>query len=228
MSENELLPRAAAGDVSAFERLYAQFFAFAVAKARRLAADPCERELAEDAAQLAFMSLWRGEWRLTDAGDPRGMIASRTRDYFRTLRQHQPARRNNPLPDNDDAIDARILRSPVPSIEDVLIDDAERQQLRAAVARLQPREREMVRLRYAKGLPLAGVAIRIGWHPNTICTHLGRIRRQLAAALGREYAGGYDTTYEARNAHRVPVKSQNQKRLLRRERWRERRQRRPA
>lgn len=219
MHEHELVPRAAAGDVAAFELFFQNFYDFAVNKVRRLAHSAREFELSEDATQIAFMQLWAGQWRRTDAADPRGILLSRVRDAFRTLRWYERRSRHEPLPEGDDGIGAWMLRSPEPSIEDELIERDEIARLRAAVAALSPRDQELVQLRYATepaALSIGEIAARLGRHRTGVAVRLGRIRRALAVAMGGEYRGHRDRSYIGRHLHNATLEAQNKARSARR------------
>lgn len=218
MHEHELLPRAAAGDVAAFELLYARFFDFARNKVRRLARSPRELELSEDAVQIAFLELWAGQWRKTDADDPRGILLSRVRDAFLTLRWYERYGRHEPLPEGDDGIGAWMLRSPAPSIEDELLERDEIARLRAAIVALPLHNRKLVRLRYATepALSIGEIAARLGRHRTGVAVRLGRIRRALAVAMGGEYRGHRDRSYIGRHLHSATLEAQNKARNARR------------
>ena len=63
-TDEELMARVAGNDVAAFEALYDRHAARALRVARRLCSDP---ELANEAVQDAFLSIWRGRTRYNPA-----------------------------------------------------------------------------------------------------------------------------------------------------------------
>jgi RNA polymerase sigma factor (sigma-70 family) len=184
MTDVELVPLAAAGDVEAFERLYRAYYSFAVNHAQQLTRD---RYAAEDAAQTTFMWLLQGRWRLdaltlTDRGNLFGFI--RTLTVYASWRTYRPHDGESDEPDYPSAV--KLARSTWPSPEARLLAREVRHAILSAIDGLYPPYlRHTARLRYLTDPPLSSrdIARQLGVKPCTVPGYLDKARKALRPAL---------------------------------------------
>lgn len=136
--------------------------------ARRYAKNAVE---AEDIAQDALLRAWRKRSTLRDRASLRPWLAAIVRnEAFREYGRNRPAP-SDTLDLREGAEDERVLAT------------AERADLRAALDRLNERDRQLVRLRYDEDLTQEGIARRLGIPDGTVKVRLHRVRAKLRAEL---------------------------------------------
>lgn len=126
---------------------------------------------AEDIAQDAVLRAWRKRSTLRDRASLKPWLAAIVRNE--AFREHG---RNRPAP--SDAIDAQEGAE-----DERMVATAERADLRAALERLNERDRQLVRLRYDEDLTQEGIARRLGIPNGTVKVRLHRVRAKLRREL---------------------------------------------
>jgi len=173
VSATILLSRVAAGDRAAFQALARQWSPLALRIAAKVLPDVAE---AEDAAQAALLNVWRKAASF-DAGRGtaeswfRRLVVNAALDRRRTLKPVQPI---------EAAFDA-VSPEPDPGERAEAADEVAR--LRAAIARLNPRQRAAIALFYGEDSSTAEVAEAIGATPKAVEGLLARARADLARIL---------------------------------------------
>jgi RNA polymerase sigma-70 factor (ECF subfamily) len=136
--------------------------------AYRYASNPGE---AEDIAQNALLRAWRRRSTLRDEARRSQWLATIVRNE--AFREHARVR---PTPVatidlNEGADDERVRQT------------VERADLRAALERLDERDRNLLRLRYEEDLTQATIARRLGIPEGTVKVQLHRVRNKLREAI---------------------------------------------
>jgi len=183
VTDSQLAARAAAGSSAAFHELVRRFERPILSLIQRMVHDPA---LAEDLAQETFVKAYRK----LDSFDPERQLSSwlfkiahnTTLDHLR--RKHP---RTVPLEagGGEDGGDAwEVMPAPEEEAPD---RRAERSELAsgigAALARMRPKYREVLLLRFQHGLSYEEIAEVTGVRLGTVKIQLHRARKQLAAEL---------------------------------------------
>ena len=186
MEETQVIARASQGDALAFQQLVERYADLVSRLARTLLAD---RALAEDAAQEAWVDVWRSLARF-DTGQPfrpwlLTVVANRCRKAVR--------RRSLPtIPLDGDAFDApnaadeRLLGRDI--AEDALHGEALRE-VSAVLATLPAEQRRILALRYFADLDLAEIALFTNSPLGTVKSRLSRALGVIRERLGPERPG---------------------------------------
>jgi RNA polymerase sigma-70 factor (ECF subfamily) len=138
-----------------------------------------DRPTAEDLSQEVFLRAWRARGGYRAEGSMRGWLcviaANVVRDHARRLRR-RPA----------EVLEAEFLDVPDTSDPAGRVAAAEAlDQLRAALAALPPRHREMFLLRERDGLSYAEIAAALDCPIGTVMSGLSRARERLLRAVAR-------------------------------------------
>lgn len=168
-SDASLVQQTLDGDRQAFEILVNRHQRSAIATCLAVLRD---RQLAEDAAQDAFLAAYRSLRSLRDAATFGGWLLSIARNRATRL-LHQQARSRNTI---------RIYAEQAPSPEDALNDE----RLLTTLATLPDHERSVVMLRYFDGHPVADIATITGRPVGTVTKQLQRAHERLRKALQEE------------------------------------------
>jgi len=126
---------------------------------------------AEDIAQDAVLRAWRKRSTLRDRASLKPWLAAIVRNEA-----YREYGRNRPAPSD-------ILDAQEGAEDDRVVATAERADLRAAVERLNERDRQLVRLRYDEDLTQEGIARRLGIPDGTVKVRLHRVRAKLRREL---------------------------------------------
>ena len=178
VADEALLAQVARGDAAAMKTLHARHAGLARHVAFRVLQN---HVLAEDAAQDAFLDLWRTADRFDRA-------RAGVRTWLCVLAHRRAvdlARREARRRVADGAAAGLDPHSYV--LEETLVLESERQRLRAALEHLDARNRELIELSYYGGLTQSQVAARMGMPLGTVksATYaaLAHLRRVLTAAV---------------------------------------------
>jgi RNA polymerase sigma-70 factor (ECF subfamily) len=183
------------GDPEAVRVVYREYSGLVYALARRILAD---RRLCEEATQQTFLNAWRASAGLDLDRELGPWLASIARRAAIDVHRREAARAVGPL----DAVapEHPELIAPPPAAEDAY--DA--WEVRQAVSRLEPEQRDIVRLQHFEGLTHAEIAARLQLPLGTVKSRSFRAHRQLAAGLGHlrnENQTGSDRCTSVSNAH---------------------------
>jgi RNA polymerase sigma-70 factor, ECF subfamily len=137
----------------------------------------CDRQLAEDATQQAFLQAWRAASTFDPGKDPAPWLATITRRVAIDMQRSQARRPAISL--EVTSVDEPALVSAPPSAEAVW----ETWQVRAAIDALQPDEREVVRLQHIEGHSHSEIAERLGLALGTVKSRSHRAHQHLATRL---------------------------------------------
>lgn len=167
-----------AGDAAALRRVYEAHAVSLLRYGRRFG----EAAAVEDALHDLFVRLWERHARLDPHAKPLPYLLVSLRNAL--LRDGERASRHTDL--RDAPADEGAA-----SAEDLLVgaeaDAARTDSLRQAIARLAPREREIVQLRFGEGVDYDGITevmgISYGSARNTLARALGKLRSHLAVAV---------------------------------------------
>lgn len=168
-----LMPRIAAGDRAAFDRLARRLHPTAQRIAARVLGPGPD---AEDAVQSALLNLWRKASQFDPA---RGrvepwfnrLVANACLDKRRTFRVVAPLD------------EAAGHASPDPRADDILIAGDEQARVARAVAKLNPRQRAAIALFYGEDTSTNEVAAALETSPKAVEGLLARARAELARIL---------------------------------------------
>jgi RNA polymerase sigma-70 factor (ECF subfamily) len=185
LTDVELVPLAMAGDIDAFERLFATYNAYI----RRVAGKHAAGDLVDDTAQLVWLWLLLGRWRLQALPRTATLFAflGRLTHYaLAALRWQERHPTFVPWPeDEDDGPVPILLDSPTP--ETIVLREERRDRLREAIRRLPAPYRRCAHLRYLDDMSGPDIAVCLGVEPQTIPGYLYQIRRHLRRALADVY-----------------------------------------
>jgi RNA polymerase sigma-70 factor (ECF subfamily) len=163
------------GDAEAVRVVYREYGRLVYAVAHRILAD---RRLSEEATQQTFLNAWRAAAGLDVDRELGPWLATIARRAAIDLHRREAARAVGPL----DAVapERPELVAPPPTVEDAY--DA--WEVTRAVSRLEPDQREVVRLQHFEGLTHAEIAARLELPLGTVKSRSFRAHRRLAAELG--------------------------------------------
>ena len=184
LSDAELLGRSAAGDSAAYEAFVARHEGWLYRYARALAGDEVD-----DVIQDAFVDAWRGAGSFAGDDSARGWLVAVARHAFYRRHRHragEPAVHES-LESVDDLAFAAGWGTASPA--DMFEQTITREAIEAALARIDPAEREVVVLRDLEGFSADEAAALVGVTRAALKSRLHRGRLHLAAFL-QEYRHG--------------------------------------
>jgi RNA polymerase sigma-70 factor, ECF subfamily len=170
--ESSLVARFRDGDPAATAQMYARYGRLVYAVAWRVLG---ERGAAEEATQQAFVQAWRHAADLAAERDPAPWLATIARRVAIDIARHR-GRRPALVGDDDGVIEALTAH---PEAEDLW----RTWRVREEIERLDPREREVIRLQHQQGMTHGEIAERLGVPLGTVKSRSFRAHRQLATAL---------------------------------------------
>jgi RNA polymerase sigma-70 factor (ECF subfamily) len=173
-----LAARIAADDMTAFRELFDREVAGLVRYASSLLGS---RDDGRDTVQDGFFRFWRARARLDPESDPARLLYAIVRNLARDRLRHRALEeRPHPHMETPHIVDAGSL----------LVDAAEEaDEIQAAVHRalelLSDRQREIVVLRWRRGLTYEQIGTELGIAPGTASAHMQRAIAQLKRLLPR-------------------------------------------
>jgi RNA polymerase sigma-70 factor, ECF subfamily len=176
MPDHELLAAVAAGDQSAFERLYERFEKRAFQYALSIVRD---RFVAEEVLVDAMTSVWHGASGFTGQSQVSTWILGIARHKaLDALRRSARNRRNEPLEDSPELADETQTTA------EALDRASGAQATRRALARLSQDHQEILRLAFFEELPYEDIAALLAIPVNTVKTRVYYAKQQLKRCLG--------------------------------------------
>ena len=179
MTEAELIARAKRGDAAAYEELVRTYQGIAFRTAWLVAGNAAD---AEEAAQDGFVKAYRALWRFR-AGAPfkpwlLRIVTNEAHNRRRTAgrREALALRASGEVASGDAA----------PSPETALLGSERREELLAAVNRLEEHHRRAIACRYFLDLSEEETAAVLGCRRGTVKSRLARALERLRAELGEE------------------------------------------
>jgi RNA polymerase sigma factor (sigma-70 family) len=176
LDERELVARARRGDADAYEELVHAYQGIALRTAYLFAGDAAD---AEEAAQDAFVKAHRALWRFRPGSPFKPWLLRIVANEARNRRRSAGRRA---------ALALRAAQEPsgeaAPSPEAALLDAERREELLAALNRLDVRDREALACRYLLDLSEAETAAALGVRPGTVKSRLSRALGRLRTELG--------------------------------------------
>ncbi len=173
-SELELLARIARGDRGAFEQLFREHYAGLVRFGEGLLRS---RELAEDTVQEVLLNLWRQRETVRVDDSVRAYLYRAVRNRSLNHIRNERVRR--------EAVPQLVLETRGAKAGDAgLLETELETAVRAAIAELPPRCREVFELSRIRGLKYAEIAEALGISIKTVETQMGRALRSLRERLG--------------------------------------------
>jgi RNA polymerase sigma-70 factor (ECF subfamily) len=178
--EDDLILWAANGDPEAFRQLWEAHHAVAMAAALRL----CHhRPMAEEITQGAFLLAWRGLAHFQRGSPFRPWLM---RILYRHALDVMEKQRIYLQPLSLDEVMEREAQGDLHDLEDLQERVAQREEVRQALAKLNPEQRRVVALRYGADLTEADMAAVLGWPIGTVKSRLNRARHVLRIVLSDE------------------------------------------
>ncbi|WP_225821368.1 RNA polymerase sigma factor [Streptomyces naphthomycinicus] len=176
-----LLRAVARGDAAAMTALYDRHAGWLHARLTRRCADP---ELVREVLQDTFVTVWRSAagHRGQEAGGWLWTIAARRLVDARRA-QERSARVVGPLPEPE--APGRYEPAPAPSAEDRVLAGLEYGDVGAALDRISPELREVLRATVVDGLTTREAARLLGIPEGTVKSRARRARAELRAALAQ-------------------------------------------
>jgi len=174
--EDKLVEQAARGDTEAFRHLWDAHHAVAMAAAFRL----CHHHaLAEEITQGAFLLAWRGLPRF-QTGSPfrpwlMRILYRHALDVMEKQRTYQRPISLDEASKGEKQLGAEQL--------DLQEQVAQREEIRQALAKLNPDQRRVIALRYGADLTEVDIAHVLGWPIGTVKSRLKRARDHLRLLL---------------------------------------------
>ena len=182
--EDDLIENAKHGDQEAFRHLWEAHHAVAMAAALRLCHHP---GLSEEITQGAFLLAWCGL-----AGFKRGspfrpwLMRILYRHALDVIEKQQTFLRPISLDELSELERQAVLNPGVGIDGDLQEQVVQREELRQALAQLNPDQRRVIALRYGADLTEADIAQVLDWHVGTVKSRLNRARERLRVLLTSE------------------------------------------
>jgi RNA polymerase sigma-70 factor, ECF subfamily len=164
------------GDQTALREMYQQFSGPMFATALALLGD---RELAADAVQQAFVQAWRAADRFDPDRELQPWLYAITRRTAVDVYRRNRRTAGHVSLDESWAVEAE-LATEGPSMESTW----RLWQVRTALGKLHPDEREVLRLAYFEGSTQTEISDQLGLPLGTVKSRTARAQRRLAALLG--------------------------------------------
>ncbi len=174
----DLLLRFRTGDHAAVTTLYRTYASRVLAVAYRTLGD---RGLAEEACQQSFLKAWQASDRLDPSRDPGPWLCTIAHRCALDIARRE---RRRPAVATDATRLAHLAGAT--DTPDEAAAALEAWDLRLTLERLEPEEREVLKLRYLEDLGVQDIADRLGIPAGTVKSRASRARRQLLDLIGNE------------------------------------------
>ena len=173
-TDTDLIRLAQAGDREAFGELYQRYLPQIFGYIRLRVST--ERD-AEDLTEMVFLKSFQAIPRYEDRGVPFAAFLYKVArhavvDSYRSQQAHVPLEEAERHPDD------------APGAETLLMDDEQKAEALAALARLPERYQEVIRLRVLLGVPTETVAASMGTSPTAVRVLLHRALKALRKTIG--------------------------------------------
>ena len=179
LEDEQLVERARRGDADAYEELVRRHQTVAYRTALVIAGSPSE---AEEAAQDAFVKAWRALPRFRAGAPFRPWLLTIVANEARSRRRSAGRREGWTL---RAAAEAEVAHDPSAGDPAAAVLVRERaSELRAALARLDERDRTVLALRYLLDLSEHDMAAVLGCRPGTVKSRLSRALERLRREVG--------------------------------------------
>jgi RNA polymerase sigma factor (sigma-70 family) len=185
LTDSELIERARAGDVAAYEELVRRYEQTAFRAAYLVCGDTDE---ARDAAQEGFVRAWQALPRFRAGAEPRPWLMTIVANAARNRRRGSGRRVNLALRVAQD----RRADGAAPSPEAAVLAAERRELLLAAVNRLRDDDRLVISLRWFAELGEAEMAAALGIPRGTVKSRLSRAMDRLRAVMSADSDGDAD------------------------------------
>jgi RNA polymerase sigma factor (sigma-70 family) len=182
LTDSELIERAKAGDVPAYEELVRRYEQQAFRAACLICGDADE---ARDAAQEGFVRAWRALPRFRAGAEPRPWLMRIVVNAARNRRRGSGRRTNLVLRVAQD----RPSDGAAPSPEAAVLAGERRAELLAVIGQLRDEDRLVLGLRWFADLGEVEMAEALGVPRGTVKSRLSRAMARLRQAMGEEVAG---------------------------------------
>jgi RNA polymerase sigma factor (sigma-70 family) len=179
LTDSDLIERARAGDVAAYEELVRRYEQQAFRAACLICGDADE---ARDAAQEGFVRAWRALPRFRAGADPRPWLMRIVVNAARNRRRGSGRRTNLALRVAQD----RPSDAAAPSPEAAVLARERRAELLAVIGRLRDEDRLVLGLRWFADLGEVEMAEALGVRRGTVKSRLSRAMDRLREAMGQE------------------------------------------
>ncbi len=188
--DSELLMRLQRGDLAAFDALVERYERRLIGYFRSQGSD---RQMAEDCAQEVFMRVFRAREAYSPDAAPSTFIFRIARNYwidvFRSKRARPAERSLEPSADDSDAglpAVADLVAGEVPAPPVEVVDQEDKERLRAALLRLPESQRSVLSLAGGQGLKYEQVAEVLGIPVGTVKSRVHAAVSNLRRLLGVE------------------------------------------
>jgi RNA polymerase sigma-70 factor (ECF subfamily) len=173
MESNELIERLRQGDEAAFDAIFREWYPSLVRSAESIVRS---RAVAEELVQDVMLELWRRRESLAKESSPQAYLFQSTRNRaLNHIRHERVERKSEP-----ELIRQTEMSAPASSL---LVEEEIEVALRAAVAELPERCREVFELSRTHGLKYAEIATVLGISIKTVEAQMGKALRSLRVKL---------------------------------------------
>ncbi|AJT63385.1 RNA polymerase sigma factor [Streptomyces chattanoogensis] len=172
-SDEALLTAVARGDQAALRALYERHAAAMLRLIRRLTSD---QGIAEELLQESWLAVWRSAGGFRGESSVRGWLLGVAR-----RQAHNQLRKSRPQ--LTDLAEAHDVPDPAPSVEDQIVQDADRTALLTAVRALPEHLREVLALVLVEDLAYPEVATVLAIPVGTVKSRMSHARRRLGKML---------------------------------------------
>jgi len=184
---NELLTKAAAGDMAAFEQLILSYEKLIFSQAYRMMGNAWD---ARDAAQETLIKIYKNIHKCHDIKTFKSWIRAITNNTcIDELRKRGSKREDslNRIFETEEGETELQFESNEPGPETVLLAAEKQDRIQAAINKLPPKHRMLIVMRDINGLSYEELAEASGLAPGTVKSRLSRARFKLKKLLSDEY-----------------------------------------